>query len=84
MPTVFVMVMKNAINKQEHDSSISHIFDLKGSKVHRKVLRPDQLKLEKSKLYQLLSNGMTLKDLDLMHIQKFMDTYLINVSPLDK
>jgi hypothetical protein len=67
MPTAIVMVMKNAISRQSSESKISHIFDLKGSKLSRNSLNPEHLNLRKNKLYRVCS-GMTLKDLDLMHI----------------
>ena len=81
---LYLLVMKNAIGKVcESKTEITHKFDLKGSLVNRQSLTSDELKLQKSALNKLCMKNV-LKDRDMLHILKFRQSSLINITIEDK
>lgn len=81
-PIIYVMLMANELIKTKMQSTLSHKFDLKGSRISRQVL-PKFQKLRKNEL-KLLSRHLVLKDEDFRFIKTFKRSNLINVSPEQK
>ena len=73
---IHVMLMKNSLLLTDPRNIMSHIFDLKGSKVKRKVI-PNNLK---RKHLEEFCRTNILKCEDLVYLFKFIDPSLVNLS----
>ena len=81
--SMHLMVMKNSIVKVNGSNKLLHTFDLKGSKIKRRVL-PLSINLAGSHSFRMLTQQQVLKDRDLMYLQQFRQSDLINISMEDR
>lgn len=76
LTNVHVMLMKNSLLLTNPENVMTHIFDLKGSKVNRKVM-PRDLKRSQVKSF---CKGKILKCQDLKYLLKFIKPNMIHLT----